>query len=357
MMAKPKKTVKKQMTIQKFWAIVQKPFIATVKRMQRYTARRPHRSFRLTRKRDYKRSLKLPGYFAFTAHVRKTLWSNRKLFIWVIIFYAALTAVLVGMSSQDTYSTFSDTLKQTGGDIFSGNWGEISKAGLLFVTILTGGASDTLSEVQQVYAGLIFILTWLSTVWLLRSVLAGHKVKFRDGLYNSASSIVSTFLVALVLIVQLLPLAIALIGYSAALGTGLLDGGVEAMLFWISAGLLAILSVYWASGTFIALVVITLPGMYPMNALKTAGDLVVGRRVRIILRMLWLGLGVAVIWSVTMIPIILFDSWIKGLWPAVSWLPIVPLALLAMSSFTVVWTSSYIYLLYRKVIADDSAPA
>lgn len=322
-----------------------------------YLARRPHRSFRRTRRRDYKRSLKLPGYFAFSAYVRRTLLANKKVFLSLAIVYALLTALLVGIASQDTYSTLTDTLRETGSEVFQGDFGQIGQAGLLFASAATGGISESLTEVQQVYAVLIGLLVWLTTVWLLRNILAGHVVKLRDGLYNAAAPLVSTFLVGLVLIVQLLPLILALIAYTAAVATGLLATGVEAMLFWIVATLLATLSLYWMTSTFIALVVVTLPGMYPMRALKTAGDIVIGRRLRILLRLVWMLLGIVVTWAIVMIPIILLDTWLKGIWTEIAWLPIIPVTLLIMSSLTIVWSASYVYLLYRKVVADDADPA
>jgi hypothetical protein len=196
---------------------------------------------------------------------------------------------------------------------------------------------------------------WLTSVWLLRNILAGHKVKLRDGIYNAGAPIISTFLVALLLIIQLLPAALALIGYSAASVTGLLNGGVEAMLFWIVAGLLVLLSLYLLTSTIFALVIVTLPGMYPFRAIKVAGDLVLGRRIKILLRFLWMALGVAITWALIMIPMILFDSWIKGIWPAINWLPIVPVVLLVLGSVTIIWVVTYVYLLYRKVVADDSS--
>jgi hypothetical protein len=187
--------------------------------------------------------------------------------------------------------------------------------------------------------------------------LAGNKVKVRDGLYNAGAPILPTVLVAILLIVQLLPFAIALIGYSAAASTGLLDGGVQAMLFWIAAGLLALLSLYWITSTIFALIIITLPGMYPFQAIKAAGDMVIGRRLRILLRFLWMALTVVVAWIVVMIPVIIFDSWVTSVWSATSGIPVVPVTILIMSSLTVIWVSSYVYLLYRKVIADDAGPA
>lgn len=334
-----------------------KAFTKTKKRVESFLVRRPHRSFKVTRRRDYTRSLKLPGYFSFTNYVRKTLWTNRKTFILLSLVYAIVTAVMVGIVSQTSYSTLTDTLRTTSGDLFVGSWGEISKASLLLLTAMTGGMSQNLTDVQQIYAGIIMLLTWLTSVWLLRNILAGRKVKVRDGLYNSGSPMLSTFLVALLFVVQLLPLALALIAYSAAATSGLLLGGVEAMLFWIAAGLLCLLSLYWITGTIFAMIIITLPGMYPYQAIKAAGDLVVGRRLRILLRFLWMVFIAILAWVIIMIPVILLDGWIKSVWSAVNWLPIVPVVLLALSSMTIIWVSSYVYLLYRKVVADDSKPA
>ncbi len=351
------KVTKKLTIMQRVVAFTSTKAFRTKQAYKNYMARRPHRSFRRTRRRDYVRSLKLPGYWAFSLYVLKFLRDNKRIFLLLALVYAVISAVMVGVASQDTYTTLTDTLKQTSGDLFKGNFGQIGQASLLLLTIASGGISQTLTEGQQIYAGLIALLTWLTTVWLARNILAGKKVKLRDGLYNASAPILSTFLVALALIIQLLPLAIALIAYSAAAATGLLNGGVEAMLFWIVAGLLTILSLYWITSTLIALVVVTLPGMYPFVAIKTAGDLVIGRRVRILLRFLWMALGIGVTWLIVMIPVIIFDSWIKGLWPAIQWLPTIPIVTLAMSSLTVVWTAVYIYLLYRKVVADDADPA
>lgn len=354
-MAKPKKqtSTKPKTLLDK----VKKPFVALRRRVGGLLKRRPHRSFRRTRRRDYVRSLKLPGHWAFTHFVWKTLWQHRKLFSLLMVVYAVITIGLVGIASQDTYSQLNTEIKKTGDELLTGNWGQLGQAGLLLMTGVTGGINDTMTEPQQIYAAIILLFTWLTTVWLLRALLAGKHPRLRDGLYHAGAPMLSTVLVGLVAIIQLLPLAIAVIAYAAAAATGLLDKGVEAMLFWVAAGLLALLSLYWLTSTFIALVVVTLPGMYPMHALRTAGDLVVGRRLRILLRILWLLLGIAIAWIVVLVPIILFDTWLKSLLPAIQWVPVVPVALLAMGTLTVIWAASYIYLLYRRIVDDDAAPA
>lgn len=326
-------------------------------KIKKFLDRRPHRSFRLTRRRDYDRSLKLPGYFAFSKYVFKILWTNRKIFLLMALLYATLSLIMVGITSQDTYLTLQDTLKSTGGSILNGGWGELGKSFLLFITTISVGASDGLSDVQQIYSIIIILLTWLTSVWLLRNIIAGRKVRLRDGLYNSGAPIFPTFLIALLFLFQLLPFAIAIIGYSAASTTGFLSGGIEAMLFWVVAGLLTIMSLYFIIGTLFALIIITLPGMYPSVAIKTAGDMVVGRRFRILKRLIWMLMCVLISWIVIIIPLIIFDSWIKNMWKAINWIPSIPIIILLLSSISIIWISAYIYLLYRKVVDDGAEPA
>lgn len=317
----------------------------------------PHQSFRRTYQRDYVRSLELPGYVAFTIEVWRTLWRYRLTFGMLVAVYAVLSGFLVGLASQSTYTQLSELIRTTGGEVFEGSMGKLGEAGVLLITGLSGGINPSMSESQQLMGSLLVLLIWLTTVWLLRAFMAGHAPRLKDGFYNSGAPFVPTFLLGMVLILQLIPVAIAAIGVSAAMPTGLISQGIEAMLFWAVVLLLVMLSLYWMTSTLIALVVVTLPGMYPLRALRTAHELVVGRRLRIVLRVVWLFCITLLLWALTLIPIILLDAWLKGVWQAIEWMPIVPVALLVASSASVVWVASYIYLLYRKVVDDDAAPA
>ena len=332
-----------------------KSFIAARKKaIDSFMARRPHRSFRLTRRRDYARALNIPGYISFTHSVNKTVWGFRKLFIPLAIIYIVLYALLVGIGSQDTYSSLSGTLQEATDQVFEGDIGAVGQAGIMLLTIVSSGTSVQATEAQQIFSIFIFVLIWLTTVWLLRNALAGHKVKLRDGLYNSGAPIFATVVLLLIVALQLIPVAVAAIGYTAAESSGLLVGGAAAMLFWIGASLLAILSLYWITSSLLAMIIVTLPGVYPMRALKTAGDIVLGRRTRVLLRWLWMILMVLLSWVVVMIPIILIDMWLKSLWPAIEWMPIVPTVIVIMGALSTIWVSSYIYLLYRKVVDSGS---
>ncbi|QHN42985.1 hypothetical protein GII36_03935 [Candidatus Mycosynbacter amalyticus] len=332
------------------------------KSMQRRRAgfllRRPHRSFQFTRRRDYTRSLRLPGYFAFTIEVARTLWQHKLTFGLLGMIFLILTTAFGLLGSQDTYSQLGDLLKTTAPDgMFGGATGEVSKAGLLLLSATTTGLTGDLSDGQKIAAVFFSLYMWLTVVWLLRNILANKKVKLRDGLYSAGAPILPTFLLFLVVLIQLVPAALAIIVASAGWQTGFIQQGVASMAAGLGLSLIVVASLYWIVSTCFALVVVTLPGIYPFRALAIAGDLVVGRRLRLVYRMIWLVLTLVSWWVVIMVPIILLDTFIKSKFEQTDWIPIVPFFLLLMSTFTIIWTASYVYLLYRKVVDDDATPA
>lgn len=340
-----------------FGRFIARPFRSIYRRTRALLTRRPHRSFRLTRRRDYKRSLALPGYWSFTNGVRAMLWKHRKLFGGLMAVYFVVALAIGGFGQQDAYANLSDTLSQTGGDVFQGNWGQLGQAGLLLATSVTTGLTPNVTQAQSVLGGLAAFFGWLATVWALRNVMAGRKVYVRDAIYSSGAPVISTVLVAFIITLQLFPIAIATLVYNAAIATEFVTGGVEQMLLWIVLAMLGVLSLYWITSTIIALVVVTLPGMYPFQAIRTAGDLVVGRRLRILFRLTWLAFVTVISWALIAIPVILLDAWIKKTWPVVSWLPTVPVTILLLSSITLIWAAAYVYMLYRRVVDDDASPA
>ena len=338
----------------KLTANIAKPFAILRGRVKKFMSKRPHRSLRLTRRRDYVRPLNLPGYFSLTAHVGKTVWSYKKQLMPLTLVLLVLYVVLVGIGSQSTYSSLLDFLKEIGEDASVGEISTLTQAGVVLMTISTVGFGSEVTEVQLVFSILIVVFGWLVTVWLLRNLLANKKVNLRDGLYNAGAPLVSTLVIVLVFFIQLLPLSLAAVGFTAATNSGLIEGGVEAMLFWIAFLALTLISVYWSVSSFFALVIVTLPGTYPFKALSIAGDMMVGRRLKFVLRILWGFLLTVIAWVFILIVIILLDMWLKNIWTAIDWLPLVPFFVLVLTSFALVWLSSYIYLLYRKVVDEDA---
>ena len=94
-----------------------------------------------------------------------------------------------------------------------------------------------------------------------------------------------------------------------------------------------------------------------MRAIKAAGDLVVGRRLRIMYRVVWGVLMAAIMWACVMIPLVLIDTGIMNLLPAIKDVPIVPIVATFTSALTAIWISGYIYILYRRIVDDSTTPA
>lgn len=99
-----------------------------------------------------------------------------------------------------------------------------------------------------------------------------------------------------------------------------------------------------------ALVAVTAPGVYPMTALFAASDLMAGRRLKMILRIIYLIFVIAIVYIITMLPIILLDLWFKSMWSWIAGWPIVPFFLLVVTCFVFIYATTYIYLYYRWLL-------
>lgn len=348
------KKIKKIFKKNKFLKLINKKFLNLKNSIKKFLSRRPHRTFRLTKRIDFKKNIQIPGYFSLTKNTHEIVWRNKKLFGSLLAVYAILTFLFIGMASQDLFNTLSDLIKDTGSKISGGDFGAVGQAGILAITTVAGGATQNLNELQQVLALFFGIYIWLTTVWIVRNILNQNKFKLRDALYNAGSPFVPTLLISLLLIIQMLPFALALIILSAAQFTGFANSGVEAMLLWVGIGLLVVLSLYWLSATFFALVIATLPGVYPWQAYKTASDIVTGRRLTLLYRIIWLAILIAISWILIVLPAILLNTWLSGVWTFLRNIPFIPLLILVMSTATLIWSAVYIYLLYRKIV-DDAA--
>lgn len=325
-------------------------------RVASFLKRRPHRSFRLTRRRDYARSLKLPGYIAFTLYVNKVIREHRWTFRLVVALYAVIILLLGGLINQETYQQMADLLQEARDGLASLGINRLGEAGLLFGLAILGGPSEGAAN-QKMTFYFVLLLVWLCTVWLLREYLAGRRPRFRDGLYNSGAPIMSTMAILGIALIQLLPAGLFMLVYSVLSDSGLLVGGFGGMLVGLLAVAVACLVLYWWTSTIIALVIVTLPGMYPMKAVAAAGDIVVGRRLRILLRLLWGALVVLVAWMLLIIPVVFLQTLLSEKWQFLAGLPLAAIVAVFIAAGSVVWYASYVYLLYRKIVDDDAKPA
>jgi len=324
--------------------------------LEKKAAKNPlHRSFRRSYREDYERPFEAPGLMTHAVASFKMLFKNWRLFLPFILIIVVLNIVLVGLMSEDTYVTFQNSLDETAKDIQAGELGTFARSGLLLIsTITTGGLSQGMTESQQFAAIILFLVTWLVTIYLVRQRLAGHKLKLRDGLYNALAPFISTLLVVAVMFIEAIPLMIVVITYSAAVATNFLATPFYALIYFIFAALLSLLSIYLLSSSLIGLIAVSAPGLYPMVAVHTASELLAGRRIKFIIRIFYLFFVLVVIWVLVMLPLIALDLVLKQALPALQGVPVVSFELLFMTCFSTVYATIYLYLFYRRLLDYDN---
>ena len=314
-----------------------------------------HHSFRRSYREDYNRPLHVPGLMHHAMTTLKILAKNWRLFLPLTILIVLANIILVGLMSQESYKTFQTNLDDSIEESGIANVGKVAKASLILIsTITTGGLNNGMSEAQQIFAVLLFVTIWLVAIYLLRHILAQHKVKLRDALYNAMSPLIPSLMVFAVLILYLIPIFIFIIFYSAAVTTEFFSTPFYACLFWVFASLLILLSLYLVPNALLALVAVSAPGIYPMLALRTATDLMQGRRIKFIIRLIFVLFFMAVFWIVIMVPIILLDQWLKSMWGWAESIPFVSFMLLLMTVMSAIYFTAYIYLFYRRMLDDPN---
>lgn len=291
----------------------------------------------------------IPGIIAFTATVFRSLWSDKALFLRLLALATLVAFLLVGAAQQDQFAIPNEVLKEYKETAGNAGIDSVTQVGILFSAAAFGGLNVALTEAQGIYLFALYLLVWLVTIWLLRHRMAGSNVQLRDGLYSAGTPVVSTLLLLFLMILQLLPASLGIIVFSGAISIGLLVGAVVTSIFASLTLLVVALSLYWVTSTFFALIIATIPGTYPMKALRSARDIVAGQRIRLVVRLAWLLFIQGILWAAVLLPLIVLDTWF-----AQSWLPFTVFGIQLLTGFSVIYGSAYVYLLYRKMIDEPA---
>ena len=225
------------------------------------------------------------------------------------------------------------------------NWKLFLPLGVIgvLILVLTVGVTGFFKETAGVFEVMVFLVLWLTTIFLVRQIMAKNKVSLRDGLYNAMTPLISTFVIFAVVVVECIPIFLFIIAYSAAIETGFLAAPFYALLFWGFAGLMFIISGYLLSSSLIALLAVTVPGVYPFRALVMATDLMRGRKMKFVLRLLVLVLVLAVIFAAIILPL-----------SALKVLPeVISVIIEFLACFGVIYAATYLYIYYRSLLNNE----
>ena len=266
-------------------------------RAELFQASSTHRSFKRSYREGYRRDLDTPGAFEHVVRSFGMIFKNYKLFIPFLILMTIFCWVFIS------------------------SIGELTKT-------------------DGVFGGMAFLIIWLVTIFLIRQKIAGHDVTLRDGLYNAMTPLLSTLVVFIVILIQSIPIFLLVIAYSSAIQTNFLNTPFYALLFFGFAGLMILMSGYLLSSSLIALVIVSAPGLYPLKALKMASELMMGRRIRFISRIIVLITIVLIMWGVIILPLVALKIPVE----------ILSIVVFMLACFSAVYATTYLYIYYRWML-------
>ena len=265
-------------------------------------------------------------------NIIKKIW---KTFTVIALVYALLYIVFVrGISGGLNLSGIRSTLDHntTGATTLS--------TGLsLFVYLIGNSTSSQNSSVNAgIYQTILLIIMSLAVIWTLRQAYKNSKLRVRDAFYRGMYPLIPFIMILIIIGLELIPLLIGGSLYSEVMTNGIAVGALEKSLWALQFIALAIVSLYMMTSTLFALYIVTLPDMTPLKAIRSARELVRGRRWEVMRKILFMPLFVILVALVIMIPVILLIT------AAASWI------FLVLSLMCLVFIHSYLYGVYRELL-------
>lgn len=300
---------------------------ATKSRTRKLTVRHKKKVVRTTKR--------IPGSFRILGRSLRYLWTNRLLFGGIVLVYALLYLLLArGLAGNFQLTETRKELEEVLGDRAGG----VTTAATLFGVLLGSGATTT-GDAGGVYQGILFVLMSLAVIWVLRQssdarTAPGLKAAFYQGMHP----LIPYILVGLVIILQLVPALLGVVMYGVVSANGIAVGPFENILWVLILIMSVALSMYLVSSSLFASYIVTLPGMTPLKALRTARKLVRFRRFAIIRKVLFLPLAAALAAVAVFFPLVLFATAVAE-----------PVFLLCMLLLVPV-AHAYYYTLYRELL-------
>ena len=306
----------------------------------------PHRSFYLTTHAQAVRQINISGYGRFVTEVWRMVRDNWLIYLKITLLMALAIIAVVGVSNA--HSNYVDTREAMEKvDLHP----LLKQAGLVTQAIIT---SLTVTDANRQAATFIIVaVAWLSLIFIARRVYNGNQLRLRDAIYSAGTPLVPMMVLLVAVLVQLLPLALVLISYSAITGAGYINQGIaiENMAAWCVILAVLVLTIYWMVTSLLTLVSVTIPGLYPMRAYYETSIQVAGRRVKILFRILMMFLPLLVLWALVLIPTVLLDSILKP-----KTFPVVQLVVSLLAAISCTWVSAYMYVLYRRILDSPEQP-
>jgi hypothetical protein len=264
----------------------------------------------------------------------KQLWDNKKLFGGICAVYALLNILLVrGLASSGSLTS----VKATVDTVAHGFSGKLATSLTGFVTLPSGSGTGA-TATSGVYQYVLLTICGLAVIWSYRQLTARQPAGVRDSFYQGMYPLVPFVLVQLIIGVQLTPLMIGGGIYNLLVPGGIvLHAGEKAVVITVSI-LLALWSLRMLGSSIFGVFIATLPNMTPLHALRSARQLVYGRRLKVWRKLVYLPVMLLVIAAVIELPLILF------------WTAAAPWVFFGLSMLALPVAYGYLYNLYREML-------
>ena len=292
-----------------------------------------YKSFKLQKKiKPVSNKLRLPNSFKLMRGTFGLMRKNWKVFLGIVLIYGALNLLLVqSFNAVDVNQT-----KTNLDSLNTGRFGSIVSSLMLFI-YMSSSSGNINNTTAGAYQLILTIVTSLALIWTFRQAYAQKPIRIRDGFYWGMYPLVPFILVIAVAIFQLLPIVVG--GYLYNLvTTGIVSTGIETTLWAILLALLALASLYMLTATLFALYIVCLPNVEPMQAIKSARELVQYRRWTIMRKILFLPVFLFVSATILIVPLIFVAPVIAS----------VTFLLTSMVGLPVI--HGYMYRLYRELL-------
>lgn len=276
----------------------------------------------------------IPSAFRLLGEALQVLQRHWRILLAIALIYAGLNVLLV----QGLNASSNLTIAKRSLDVVpSQGIGRLGD-GISLYTYLLGASGSSVAPTAGAYQFVLALVMSLAIIWSLRQLYAGRDIMLREGFYYGMYPFVTFFLVLMMVVVHLLPFALGASVYSIIAANGLAVGGPQQLIFLLLFLGLTAVSLYLLCSSLVALYIVTLPGVSPMTALRSARDLVAGRRWTIMRKLAFLPLALLALAGVVLVPVVLLAT---GLAP---WI------FTAVAAVMLVLTHGYMYALYRSLL-------
>lgn len=277
---------------------------------------------------------KLPSSWHLLQDSLAVINKNKRIFFGIFLIYAALSLLLVrGFSNTAGLGELKASLQLE-------NSTSVDSGFTLLNSLFTANATNT-GTAAAMYQAILVIIMSLVVIWVLRKIYATDeptKISLKAAFYKSSYPLVPFLLIIGVMFLQLIPFMVGSSIYSTIIANGLAVSVLEQIAWAGLFFLLTVWSFYMLSSSLLAMYIVTLPNVAPLQALRSAKQLVRYRRWTVMRKVILLPIILSLIVAIIMLPIVI-------------WLTVLAEWVLFVIGLLILFVvHSYLYRLYRELL-------